>query len=104
MKAVFLATYAPHALKGIIQGSDREAAVKGLIESVGGKYLGMMFTRGEYDVVINVEVPDQPTTIGLNMAVLASGAFTKLIALEELDMKPVLAAAKKAAATYKPVA
>ena len=48
-----LANYAPHAAKGLMQGSDREAAVKALYESVGGKMSSMMFTRGAYDVVIN---------------------------------------------------
>ncbi|MER8509621.1 hypothetical protein NKH91_13245 [Mesorhizobium sp. M0894] len=46
MKVTILANYPPHAYKGLIQGSDREAAIKALFESVGGKVSGMMFTRG----------------------------------------------------------
>ncbi|MER8480024.1 hypothetical protein [Mesorhizobium sp. M0220] len=49
MKVTILANYAPQAYKGLIQGSDREAAIKALFESVGGKVSGMMFTRGAYD-------------------------------------------------------
>jgi uncharacterized protein with GYD domain len=59
MKVTVLANYAPQAAKGLMQGSDREAAIKTLYESVGGKMTNMMFTRGMYDVVINGEVPDQ---------------------------------------------
>jgi uncharacterized protein with GYD domain len=102
MKVTILANYAPHAAKGLMQGSDREAAVKALYESVGGKMTSLMFTRGAYDVVINGEVPDQAASMGLALAVRASGSLNDLVVLEELNMKAVLAAANKAAGAYKP--
>ncbi|RWB25771.1 MAG: GYD domain-containing protein [Mesorhizobium sp.] len=102
MKVTILANYAPHAYKGLIQGSDREAAIKALFESVGGKVAGVMFTRGLYDIVINAEVPDQAAGMGLALAVRASGSVTDLVVLEELDMKAVLTAANKAVGVYKP--
>jgi len=102
MKVTILANYAPHAAKGLMQGSDRETAVKALYESVGGKMTSMMFTRGAYDVVINGEVPDQAASMGLALAVRASGSLSDLVVLEELNMKAVLAAANKAAGVYKP--
>ena len=102
MRTIFLGCYAPHAVKGLIGGSDREAAIKALLASVGGKLESMMFTRGEYDIAAIVEVPDQSTGVGLTMAIQASGAFTKISVLEELDMAPVIAAAQKAAKVYEP--
>ena len=36
------------------------------------------------------------------MATLASGAFTKMSVLEELDMESVIAVAQKAAKVYQP--
>jgi uncharacterized protein with GYD domain len=102
MRSVFLACYAPHAVKGLIGGSDREAAINALLDSVGGKLESLMFTRGEYDIAAIVEVPDQNTGVGLTMAIQASGAFTKITVLEALDMAPVLAAAQKAAKVYEP--
>ena len=102
MKTTVLANYAPHAVKGLMQGSDREAAVRALYESVGGKMTSLMFTRGAYDVVIQGEVPDQAAGMGLALAVRASGSLTDLVVLEELNMKDVLKAAGKAAGTYKP--
>jgi uncharacterized protein with GYD domain len=102
MKITVLANYAPHAAKGLMQGSDRQAAIKALWESVGGKMTDMMFTRGMYDVVINGEVPDQSAGMGLALAVRASGSLSDLVVLEELNMKAVLAAASKAAKAYKP--
>jgi uncharacterized protein with GYD domain len=102
MKVTVLANYAPHAAKGLMQGSDREAAIKALFESVGGKVASMMFTRCIYDIVLNGEVPDQSAGMGLTLAVRASGSVSDLVVLEELDMKAVLAAANKAASTYRP--
>jgi len=102
VRTIFLACYAPHAVKGLIGGSDREAAVRALLESVGGKLESLMFTRGEYDIAVISEMPDQNTGVGLTMAIQASGAFTKITILEELDMNPVLAAAQKAVQVYEP--
>ncbi|WP_244661811.1 GYD domain-containing protein [Mesorhizobium huakuii] len=104
MKVTILANYAPHAAKGLMQGSDRQAAVKALFESVGGKMTSVMFTRGIYDVVVNGEVPDQSAGIGMSLAVRASGSLTEMVVLEELDMKAVLAAAKRLPARTNPPA
>jgi len=102
MRTVFLGCYTSNAFKGLIAGSDREAAVKALLKSVGGKLESLMFTRGEYDVLAIVDVPDRNAALGLVVALRASTAFSKMTVLEELDMKPILAAAKKAAKAYKP--
>lgn len=102
MRVVVLGCYAPHAVKGIIAGSDREAAVKALLDKVGGTLVSVMFTRGEFDILVLADVPDEATAIGLSMAVQASGAVTRVSVLSELDMESVLAAANKAAAVYEP--
>ncbi|MER8688999.1 MULTISPECIES: GYD domain-containing protein [unclassified Mesorhizobium] len=104
MKVTILGNYPPHAYKGLIQGSDREAAIKAILESVGGKVSGMMFTRGAYDIVVNAEVPDQADGMDLALAVRASGWVNDLVVLEELDMKAVLAAAKRLPAFTSPPA
>ncbi|RWD80670.1 GYD domain-containing protein [Mesorhizobium sp.] len=102
MKVTILANYEPNAAKGLMQGSNREAAVQALFESVGGKMHSLVFTRGLYDVVVNGEVPDQVAGMGMTLAVRASGSVRDLVVLEELDMKAVIAAANKAAGVYKP--
>ena len=102
MRVIYLANYASHAWKGLIEGSDREAAVRALVESVGGTLESIVFTRGAFDVVVTVNVPDQAAGLGAAMAVRASGSITDLCVLEELDTKPILAAARKAAGSYRP--
>ena len=102
MRVVLLGCYAPHAVKGVISGSDREAAVQKLLDKVGGTLVSVMFTRGEFDVLVLADVPDEATAIGLTMAVQASGAVSSVYVLSELDMEPVLVAANKAVAAYEP--
>jgi uncharacterized protein with GYD domain len=102
MRTIFLGSYAPQAVKGLIAGSDREAAIKKLLGAVGGTLESLMFTRGEYDVIAIAEIPDPNTAVGLTMAVQASGAFTKMTVLNELDMAPVLDAARTASEVYEP--
>ena len=53
MKAILLGTYTPNALKGLIAGSDRKAAVEAILNEVGGALESLSFTRGEYDVVVS---------------------------------------------------
>jgi uncharacterized protein with GYD domain len=102
MRMMFLGCYAPNAVKGLIAGSDRETAIKALLGTVGGTLVSVAFTRGEYDIIATVDVPDQSVGMGLTMAIRASGAFTKMTILEELDMGPIVAAAQKAAKVYEP--
>ena len=102
MRVALLACYAPHAVTGVIAGSDREAAAREMLNNVGGTLVSVMFTRGEFDVLVLADVPDEATAIGLTMAVQASGAVSRVSVLSELDMEPVLVAANKAVAAYEP--
>ena len=102
MRTIFLGCYAPHAFKGLIEGSNRKAAVEALCDAVGAKLVSLAFTRGEYDVVAVADMPDRNTGLGLAMAIHASGAFTKISILEELDMDQIIPTAQKAAQVYKP--
>ena len=102
MKTIFLGCYSPNAVKGLIGGSDRRAAVEALLATVGGKLESMFFTRGEYDIALVAEFEDRETAMGLTMAIQASGAFSKMCILEELDMEKVLPSAQAAAKVYQP--
>ena len=45
-------------------GSDRKAAVETLLSQIGGTLEEMMFTRGEYDIVVLASAPDGTTYRG----------------------------------------
>jgi uncharacterized protein with GYD domain len=102
MRIIVLANYAPNAMKGLIQGADREAVLRATFESVGGKLLGVAFTRGAYDVVVTGEVPHQTAAMGIAMAVRATGSVTDLTVLEELNLGEVAKAAGAVVKAYKP--
>ncbi|MFM2355654.1 MAG: hypothetical protein RLZZ528_1390 [Pseudomonadota bacterium] len=102
MRAVFLASYGPTAMRGLIAGSNRPKAIEEMLATVCGKLVSVMFCRGEFDAVVTVELPDRNAVVAGTMAVLASGSLTRLSVLEELDMGAVLPLAAKAAAAYKP--
>ncbi len=65
-------------VKGLIQdgGSGRAAAVKTLLESVGGKMDAFYFAFGETDAFVIVDVPDSVTGAALSLTVNASGLAT----------------------------
>ena len=102
MRAIMLGCYAPDSFKGLMGGSDRKAAVEKLLASVGGKLEALMFTRGEFDVVAIADFPSQEASMGVAVAIHASGAFTRISILEELDMAKILPEAQKAAKVYEP--
>ena len=102
MKVVLLGVYTSNALKGLMSGSDRQAAVKAILKEVGGTLEDLMFTRGEYDVVVSATVPDSTNLIGMVTALKASGAFEKATYLEELNIAEILSVANKVAGAYRP--
>lgn len=102
MRVVYLANYSPAAMRGLIAGSDRSAAVQTMVNEVGGKLVSLTFTRGDFDAIITVDLPDRNAAVAGTMAVLASGSLTRLTMLEELDMAAILPLARKAAASFKP--
>jgi uncharacterized protein with GYD domain len=85
---------------------DREVAARPLIEALGGKLHHLFFCFGNEDIVALIEAPDDKAAAACAMTVGASGtmsagATTKL--MTSTEAMAAMAAAKKAAASYKPV-
>jgi uncharacterized protein with GYD domain len=101
-KYLFKASYTTEGVKGVRQGggSARRAAVKQVIESVGGKLEAFFFSFGGCDAIFLADMPDNACAAGLSLAVGAVGAATTrttvLLTPEEID-----AAAKKGV-DYRP--
>lgn len=75
---------APAGLRGLIEdgGSERVAAVKALVESVGGTLEAFYFALGEYDAYLIVDVPSVEAGTALALTVSASGlAATETVTL-----------------------
>ena len=90
-KYLFRAAYTTEGVKGIRKGggSARRAAVKQVIESVGGKLEAFYFAFGKSDAIIIADLPDHASAAGLSLAVGAVGAATTrttvLLTPEEID-------------------
>ena len=103
---LFQARYTPAAIKAMVDNpQDREAAARPLIEAVGGKLHHLFFCFGVEDIVALIEAPDDKAMAAGALAVgasgaLSSGATTKL--MTSTEAMAAMAAAKKAAASYKP--
>jgi uncharacterized protein with GYD domain len=71
------ASYGTPATAAMIKNpQDRAAAVRPMIERMGGKLHGLWLAFGEYDVVAISEVPDNVSAAALSMAIGASGAMS----------------------------
>ena len=96
-KYLVKATYTAEGVKGLLKegGTKRVAAVRKVVEGLGGKVDGFYYAYGQDDALIITDLPDPTSGIALSLAVNASGAVrvsvVPLITPEEID-----AAAKKA--------
>ncbi|MFL5495732.1 MAG: GYD domain-containing protein [Gemmatimonadales bacterium] len=101
-KYLLQGSYTPQGVQGLRKdgGTGRRAAVKRLVEQVGGKLESFYFAFGESDVHSIVELPDTATALALSLAVNAIGVVNlrtvPLITPEEMD------AATKKSIDYQP--
>ena len=90
-KYLIKATYGAEGAKGLVKegGTGRRAAVKSVVEGLGGKLETFYFAYGDPDAYVIVDLPDATTGIALSLAVNASGAVhvatVPLITCEEID-------------------
>lgn len=102
VRCLFFGKYTPDSINGILSGSDRMAAVKAVVEAAGGAVNMVSFTRGPYDVVVDMNLPSQEMMMGAMATVEASGSMSNTMYLECVDGDPVWEAARSIASTYKP--
>ena len=98
------ASYASQATAAMIKNpQDRAAAVRPMIERMGGKLHGLWLSFGEYDVVAITELPDNVSATSLSMAIGASGSISGFRTTPLLTAAEATEAMKKAGgAGYQP--
>jgi uncharacterized protein with GYD domain len=98
------ASYSAQATGAMIKTpQDRAAAVRPMIERMGGKLHGLWLTFGDYDVVAIAEMPDNVSAAAPSMAISASGAMSAYRTTPLLTVGEAMAAMKKAGAVgYQP--
>src|ERR1044071_6292968 len=101
--AIFFRLTGQTVSRFIDQPTDRAAAVRALLEPVGGKLISYDFMFGEDDGMVVCEVPDSEAAAVVSLAVSSTGAFAsirthELIPAERLT--GVLARASTARQSY----
>lgn len=103
-KFITFFSYTGDSAKAMIdRPSDRSAAARGLVESMGGTVESFYWMQGKHDGFLIYTVPDSVTASALSLAVGATGAITGLQSHQIYDrdeQAAIVAAAKKA--SYKP--
>jgi uncharacterized protein with GYD domain len=102
--AIFFAYNADTWANMIKNPSDRAAAVRALVEPMGGNLEALYFMFGEWDGFAIVETTDSETAAAASIAVASTGAFKALQTHELIDgadMSGVLAKAGSALPGYR---
>jgi len=99
-------SYTAEAGKAMIERpSDRSAAAKGLVESLGGTQEAFYWMQGEHDGFLITNLPDGVTAAALAAAVGASGAVVGLETHQIFDhdeQAAIVKHADTARKAYKP--
>ncbi len=85
--------------------SDRSAAAKALIESLGGKQESFYWMQGHHDGFFIAELPDGVSAAALALAVGATGAVEGIETHQiysGAEQATIMKQAKKASKAYKP--
>ena len=99
-------SYTSEAMKAMIdRPSERSAAAKALVESLGGTMEAFYWMQGEHDGFLISDVPDGVTAAALASAVGSTGAVTDLETHEIYtsdQQAEIVRKAKIALGAYKP--
>ena len=98
------ASYTAQGVSGLVSSpEDRSAAIRSLVEGVGGRMESYYYAFGDSDVVAIFEMPDNVTMAALSMAAGASGAISNLKTTVLIPISEGVEAARKAAGiNYRP--
>jgi len=98
------ASYTTQGVSGLVSSpEDRSAAIRSLVEGVGGRLESYYYAFGDFDVVVIAELPDNVTMAALSMAAGASGAISNIKTTVLIPISEGVEAARKAAGiNYRP--
>ena len=97
------ASYTAPAVATMVKNpQDRAAAVRPMIERMGGKLHGLWFAFGEFDIVAIAEMPDNVSATAVSMAIGSSGTMSSFRSTPLMTAAEAVEAMKKAAAVTYP--
>ncbi len=94
------ASYSKEGIGDLIANpQDRAAAVRPVVEGLGGKIERFYFAFGEHDAIVVVELPDNVSAAALAMAVGGSAGISSYKTTPLLTMDEAMEAMRKASGT-----
>src|SRR4051812_6517021 len=82
---------------------DRNAAVRPVIEKLGGKMVNSWYAFGDHDIILVVQMPDNVSMASLSLAFMAGGALKGVKTIPLLELAEGIEAMKRAAQSgYRP--
>ena len=98
------ASYSNQGIADLVSNpQDRAAAIRPLIERMGGKLESFDYAFGDYDAVIIAELPSNVAVASLAMAVGATGAVSAFKTTVLLSMEEAVEAMRQASGVgYRP--
>jgi uncharacterized protein with GYD domain len=98
------AAYTPEAWAKMVKSpQDRRAAIRPMIEKLGGRLEGFWVSFGDYDAVVIAQAPDNVSAAALALAAAAGGSVKAIKTTPLMTMEEGMDAMRKAAdAGYRP--
>ena len=91
------ASYTSEAVASLIQNpQDRSAAIRSVVERLGGTMEAFYYAFGDYDVVVIADIPDNVTAAALSMSIASGGAVSAYKTTPLLTMEEAVEAMRKA--------
>jgi uncharacterized protein with GYD domain len=99
------ASYKESAARALVaKPQERSAAVKKMVESLGGKLHSYFLSFGDYDVLAIAELPGNDAAVAAGLATVGGGAVSKYHTTVLLTPAEATAAMKKAKkVAYSPI-
>jgi uncharacterized protein with GYD domain len=95
---MYQASFTPEAwAKMIREPQNREAAIRPMVENLGGKLVGYWMAFGESDAVVIVQMPDNVSAAAASLAATAGGATKSLKTTVLMSVDEGMQAMRKAA-------
>lgn len=89
--------YTPEAWQALVKNPmDREAAIRTLVEQMGGTFTSLDYCFGEYDGLVIFEAPDSSTALSTVLAAITPGHLKSTKTTELFSMREMTGALQKA--------
>ena len=94
--------YTPEAWKALVKRPEDRGKVFGeLVEKMGGSFVSMYYSMGEYDGLVIYEAPDEPTAMAMVLSAISPGHLRATKTTVLMSVEDTMEAMSKAnAETY----